>query len=136
MDILSDYSMIGSSWYTNEAAEGFSVDLPHNDFDFEQHTKEETLACTENLVNDESGWTEKEKSLLARGIEIFGKSGLHLSQFIGSKTSSEVRYYLKNYYSDVQLSYNVSEDFSLEENVLDSDILEETQVCLLLNFLQ
>lgn len=131
MDILSDYGMIGSSWYTNEAAEGFSVDLPHNDFDFEQHSKEETLACTENLVNDESGWTEKEKSLLARGIEIFGKSSLRLAQFIGSKTPSEVRFYLKHYYSDVQLSYNISEDVGLEEIVLDSDILGETQVVFL-----
>lgn len=127
MDILGDYGMLGTSWYTNEAAEGFSVDLPHSDFDFGQH-KEETLACTENLVNDESGWTEKEKSLLTRGIEIFGKSSLRLSQFIGSKTPSEVRYYFKHFYSDVQLSYNISEDVGLDEIALNSDILGDTQV--------
>lgn len=124
MDILSDYG-IGPNWY---GAEGFSVDLPHNEFDFEQQ-KEETLACTENLVNDDSGWTEKEKSLLTRGIEIFGKSSLRLSQFIGSKTASEVRYYLKHFYSDVQLSYDINDDVnSLEE--INSDVLGETQVCL------
>lgn len=130
MDILGDYGMLGSNWYASDGAEGFSVDLPHNEFDFEQQ-KEETLACTENLVNDDSGWTEKEKSLLTRGIEIFGKSSLRLSQFIGSKTPSEVRYYLKHFYSDVQLSYNISDDVSsFEEIVVNSDILGESQVCL------
>lgn len=127
MDILGDYTMLGTSWCTNE---GFCVDLPHNDLVFEQH-KEETLACTENLVNDDSGWTEKEKSLLTRGIEIFGKSSLRLSQFIGSKTSSEVRYYLKHFYSDVQqLSYNITDGGvnSLEDIALDNDILGENQI--------
>lgn len=132
MDLLSDYAILSSNWYSSDAAEPFSVDLPHNDFDFDhnqQQQKEETLACTENLVNDDSGWTEKEKSLLTRGIEIFGKSSLRLSQFIGSKTATEVRYYLKHFYSDVQLTYDISDDVnSLEEVTLNSDVLGESEV--------
>lgn len=60
---------------------------------------------TENYITDESGWTEKEKNLLQRGIEIFGKSSVRLSQFVGSKTASEVKYYLKNFYSENQNYY-------------------------------
>lgn len=55
---------------------------------------------TEDYIADESGWTGKEKSLLDRGIEIFGKSHVRLSQFIGSKTAAEVKHYLKNFGGD------------------------------------
>lgn len=99
------------------------------DFDHNNQQKDETLACTENLVSDESGWTEKEKSLLARGIEIFGKSSLRLAQFVGSKTASEVRYYLKHFYSNVQVTYDISDVSSLEEGGLNGEVVGETEVC-------
>ncbi|CAG9769488.1 unnamed protein product [Ceutorhynchus assimilis] len=55
------------------------------------------VISTENCITDESGWTEKEKNLLQRGLEIFGKSSINLAQFIGTKNDSEVKYYLKNF---------------------------------------
>ncbi|KAJ8931895.1 hypothetical protein NQ314_015164 [Rhamnusium bicolor] len=88
---------------------------------------------TENSITDESGWTEKEKNLLERGIEIFGKSNVRLSQFIGSKTSAEVKYYLKNFYQENQNAYRNFNDGVVEEindNNLNlvSDVLDDTQI--------
>lgn len=85
---------------------------------------------TENSITDESGWTEKEKTLLERGIEIFGKSPLRLSQFIGTKTPSEIKYYLKSFYMELHPTHFVrnsvrklSDDFLELENILiDSQI--------------
>jgi hypothetical protein len=87
---------------------------------------------TENSITDESGWTEKEKNLLERGIEIFGKSNVRLSQFIGSRTPSEVKYYLKNFYMETQTAYSsfnsgIVEDINIVNNLV-SDILDDTQV--------
>lgn len=88
---------------------------------------------TEDCITDESGWTEKEKSLLHRGIEIFGKSSVRLSQFVGSKTSSEVKYYLKNYFSENQKLYGQT---SSDTNRMNSecqivtDVLNSDQVSI------
>lgn len=95
---------------------------------------------SENSITDESGWTEKEKNLLYRGIEIFGKSNIRLSQFIGSKTGSEVKYYLKNFYSEIQCASNydvIFHDFiqetvvSSEDSVCDTskEVLDDAEVC-------
>lgn len=67
-----------------------------------ENTTSDTSSClrTEDYIADESGWTGKEKSLLDRGIEIFGKSHVRLAQFIGSKTAAEVKHYLKNFSGD------------------------------------
>lgn len=79
---------------------------------------------TENSISDESGWTEKEKNLLERGIEIFGKSNIRLSQFIGSKTSSEVRYYLKNFYSEnhPKIQNDSVDNMSIKGEYLDEQV--------------
>nr|CAH7745476.1 unnamed protein product [Callosobruchus chinensis] len=86
---------------------------------------------TENSITDESGWTEKEKNLLERGIEIFGKSNVRLAQFIGSKTPSEVRYYMKNFYienhgSERRISDGFVEDIASAQ--LADDVLVDNQV--------
>ncbi|CAH1976824.1 unnamed protein product [Acanthoscelides obtectus] len=87
---------------------------------------------TENSITDESGWTEKEKNLLERGIDIFGKSNVRLAQFIGSKTPSEVRYYLKNFYlenhshDDKCLNDGFTGDICTAQ--LADDVLDDTQV--------
>ncbi|KAJ8933985.1 hypothetical protein NQ318_016921 [Aromia moschata] len=96
-------------------------------------TENDTLGhvSTENSITDESGWTEKEKNLLQRGIEIFGKSNVRLSQFIGSKTAAEVRYYLKNFYLESQTVYRRFNDGVVEDvsdTNLVSDILDDTQI--------
>ncbi|KAL3271365.1 hypothetical protein HHI36_021849 [Cryptolaemus montrouzieri] len=85
---------------------------------------------TENSITDESGWTEKEKNLLERGIEIFGKSALRLSQFIGTKTPSEVRYYFKSFYNELHPVDSVKSSlpkFS-EESVILENVLVDSQI--------
>lgn len=77
-------------WYNSETC--------RNDDELNQ---EPIHITTENSINDESGWRVKEKALLERGIEIFGKSPLQLSQFIGTKLPSQIVYYLKNFYTDL-----------------------------------
>lgn len=85
---------------------------------------------TENSITDESGWTEKEKNLLERGIEIFGKSNIRLAQFVGTKTASEVKYYLKNFYMENHTNYKGFIEGVVDENNLISDVLNDTQVRL------
>ncbi|CAG9836566.1 unnamed protein product [Diabrotica balteata] len=77
---------------------------------------------TENCITDESGWTEKEKNLLERGMEIFGKSSVRLSQFIGSKSAPEVKYYLKNFYLENHSIRKTS------ECALEGDVLDDAQI--------
>lgn len=81
---------------------------------------------TENCITDESGWTEKEKNLLESGIEIFGKSNIRLSQFVGSKTSAEVRYYLKNFYSENHPKINTGDHVG--NITIRAEVVDEKQV--------
>lgn len=117
-------------WYSTSDSE-FSLDIPSQ--------TEIPPMSTENSITDESGWTEKEKNLLCRGIEIFGKSNVRLSQFIGSKSSSEVKYYLKNFYSELQCANNsevIYDNYVQEtvvstqssESVINKDILDDEEV--------
>lgn len=123
--LLDKPSANPDNWYdTNSSAS--SLDKIQTENDSLGHVS------TENSISDESGWTEKEKSLLDRGIEIFGKSNIRLSQFIGSKSSAEVKYYLKNFYVDGQNTYKSLNDGIFDElnNAnLVSDVLNDTQVC-------
>ncbi|XP_057658958.1 histone H2A deubiquitinase MYSM1-like [Diorhabda carinulata] len=80
------------------------------------------LLSTENCITDESGWTEKEKSLLESGMEIFGKSNIRLSQFIGSKTAPEVKYYLKNFYLENHVNKKSN------DNASEGDIINGTHI--------
>lgn len=116
-------------WYDNGSvlsssfSEKTSIDCGGNENDVLGHVS------TENSITDESGWTEKEKNLLERGIEIFGKSNARLSQFIGSRTPSEVKYYLKNFYMEAQSCSNFNTGVVEEVNLV-SDILDDTQVTI------
>lgn len=134
-----------TSWYQNESGSSFPSDLtlgnPQNALDFESETKDNTQVCTENVINDQSGWTDKEKSLLNRGIEIFAKSSVCLSQFIGSKSAAEVKHYLKHYYSDVQLIYDLNDGLSTEESLgssvtITETVIDEIEVSITLEFKQ
>lgn len=121
-------------WYdtnsilSTELPEQKPNEFPNSDSDNLGHVS------TENAITDESGWTEKEKNLLQRGIEIFGKSNVRLSQFIGSRTPSEVKYYIKNFHTEVQTSYRgfnaggMVDEMNIVNNLV-SDILDDTQVC-------
>lgn len=89
---------------------------------------------TEDYVADDSGWTGKEKSLLERAIEIFGKSNVRLAQFIGSKTAAEVKHYLKNFYvgdTNARLSNVLEETTSVSNNgYSDPVVLNDNEVRL------
>lgn len=115
--LLDKPSANPDNWYNDS---NIKTDLQHEKSQLENEPMGHL--STENCITDESGWTEKEKNLLERGIEIFGKSNLRLSQFIGSKTSSEVRYYLKNFYSESYPKIDTS------EIVNEADVLSEKQV--------
>lgn len=78
-----------------------------------------TAEVTTESITDESGWTEKEKDLIKRGIEIFGKSHVRLSQFVGSRTPAEVRYFLKNFSAYLEKP-------SMEGEIVFENCLEET----------
>lgn len=127
-----------TSWYNNDLPESFSSDLTsdhsHQEYEFEhaRKSKDHSLVCTENIINDDSGWTDKEKSLLKRGIEIFGRSNVRLSQFIGSKTAAEVKHYLKHFYTgksqirnEVVMSTNIVKD---SPTLSQKEIIEENEV--------
>ncbi|KAG5888703.1 hypothetical protein JTB14_035768 [Gonioctena quinquepunctata] len=86
------------------------------------------IVSTENSITDESGWTEKEKNLLERGIEIFGKSNERLSQFIGSKLASEVKYYLKNFYSEQHNNRTSNEGLLGTRVNFVADVLDDNQI--------
>lgn len=72
---------------------------------------------------------------MEQGIEIFGRSNTRLSQFIGSKTTSEVKYYLKNFYAENHncISLNVLEDGVGTDLV--ADVLDDSQVCVSIDVL-
>lgn len=111
--LLDKPSANPACWYNTSISEFVSDITPQTEI---------PQISTENSITDESGWTEKEKNLLSRGIEIFGKSNARLSQFIGSKTPSEVKYYLKNFYSDTRSRNNYGDilnDF-IQETVISS----------------
>ncbi|XP_074029524.1 deubiquitinase MYSM1 [Leptinotarsa decemlineata] len=105
------------NWYPNT-----SNGLPDKEDEASGH-----FVSTENSITDESGWTEKEKNLLKRGIEIFGKSYERLAQFIGSKHGSEVKYYLKNFHSDSHNSRISIEVLRDNENSVDG-IFDDNQI--------
>lgn len=120
-------------WYDNNSVLSTGLEKPGSEFGSSDN---ETLGhvSTENSITDESGWTEKEKNLLERGIEIFGKSNVRLAQFIGSRTPAEVKYYLKNFYMEAQISHNgLNTKIEDVNNVnIVSDILDDTQVVIAL----
>lgn len=132
--LLDKPSANPANWYSNDISESFSVNLaPEHHFDLESGSgfaKDESHVCTEDLVTDDSGWTDKEKNLLSRGIEIFGKSNVRLAQFIGSRSPGEVRHYLKHFYSDVQLAYDLSDDM-VETQCVVQESLENVGVGVL-----
>lgn len=131
-----------TSWY-NDFPETFTSDLtsahaPHS-FELEQapDAKDHSLVCTENLINDDSGWTEKEKCLLKRGIEIFGRSTVCLSQFIGSKSAAEIKHYLKHFYT-IRSTCEFSGEFVVCDNSVQEcskEIIEGNEVSVVF-FLQ
>lgn len=126
--LLDKPSTNPANWYNNSSdiTNAFSNDT--SDYS-ENNTGIESI--TDSLT-DESGWTDKEKDLLKRGIEIFGKSNSRLAQFIGSKTAHEVKYFLKNFYFDIEFSCtnndeNVlvldNEQIAVNEVVVDTEVL-------------
>ncbi|GLV32847.1 uncharacterized protein CBL_00446 [Carabus blaptoides fortunei] len=116
-DLLScDYSLLpqwlpdnpttnSDCWYTS-SDHGFNTEDANSETNTSLGFDE--VICSENKTTDESGWTEEEKTSLLKGLEIFGRNPVHLSQFIGSKTSSQVKHYLKHYYTKTAIHNSFS----------------------------
>ncbi|KAK4875298.1 hypothetical protein RN001_011720 [Aquatica leii] len=107
-------------WYNNHS------DIC-TDFGQEPTHKPENQISTENNINDDSGWTKKEKSLLERGIEIFGRSNARLAQFIGTKSTAEVKHFLKHYFvnNGTSLQLECDDQTVIEETIVTSDSVLE-----------
>lgn len=127
--LLDTPSTNPACWY------GTAVSDLASDLDSQPETASSPHIIFENDPRDESGWSEKDKNLLRRGIEIFGKSmgsNVRLSQFMGSKTPSEIKHYLKNYYSEVEIDCNDFNDFDefIQGNTRepDYDVFDDSEV--------
>ncbi|KAK7863825.1 hypothetical protein R5R35_003313 [Gryllus longicercus] len=82
-----------SCWYAT-ADEAKSYD--RNQFSFPSSLASgvsDSLPSTSQW-DDNDSWTDKEKSLLEQGLEIFGHSWTQLAQFIGTKTTHQVKNYV------------------------------------------
>nr|XP_022900726.1 histone H2A deubiquitinase MYSM1-like [Onthophagus taurus] len=128
--LLDKPSTNPACWYNNsESSNLMNTSLEDVDLPVKSDAQQIVI---ENSVIDKSGWTEKEKDLLKRGIEIFGKSHVRLSQFIGSKSPGEVKSYLKRFYLE---STGLKDEIileCLEESIIDNgndmEIVENKEV--------
>lgn len=132
--LLDKPSANPACWYNTSTDVTSTLSSDSSSYSFEPNN------CNDNIIEpqitDKSGWTDKEKDLLKRGIEIFGKSHTRLAQFIGSKSALEIKHFLKNYYSNVEFtcSNNIENEIVLEncQDVLSSDeVIDDTEVLLL-----
>ncbi|KAB0794309.1 hypothetical protein PPYR_11148 [Photinus pyralis] len=133
-DLVSHTSEIlncncSSEWFLeqNSSTNSCCYNSAHSDLDVDlgqepiQNVDKHQI-LTENTITDASGWTKREKNLLERGIEIFGKSGTRLAQFIGTKTASEVKHYLKYFHTEIVVQ-GLDGQPIIEETVVTSDNL-------------
>ncbi|XP_071444379.1 histone H2A deubiquitinase MYSM1-like [Hetaerina americana] len=109
-DLLNDY--IAPQWLLDTTQPWYSAedksrgtsdrllqeDRPHS-FGFSSLTGVESptksTPGTSRWEEQDLSWTEREKSLLEKGMEMFGKSWNKIAQLIGTKTGSQVKNYVK-----------------------------------------
>ena len=128
--LLDTPSTNPACWYGTAASDLVS------DLDSQPESASSSYVIFENDARDESGWSEKDKNLLRRGIEIFGRgmgSNVRLSQFMGSKTPSEIKHYLKHYYTEFEVDCNNFNDLDKfvhdVKGESDYDIFNDSEVC-------
>ncbi|GLH08230.1 Histone H2A deubiquitinase MYSM1 [Gryllus bimaculatus] len=101
-----------SCWYAT-ADEAKSYD--RNQFSFPSSLASgvsDSLPSTSQW-DDNDSWTDKEKSLLEQGLEIFGHSWTQLAQFIGTKTTHQV----KNYVTSQNIHFGqTAENFNFDSS--------------------
>ncbi|XP_026682371.1 uncharacterized protein LOC103513343 [Diaphorina citri] len=92
-----NYSLPSSDWILDNTSPLFNVKSVLTSDQIIYDTPS-LFQSTESLDNNFSNvWTEKERTLLERGLDVFGKSYVCLSQYIGTKNPSQVKNYLKSY---------------------------------------
>ncbi|XP_065343263.1 histone H2A deubiquitinase MYSM1-like isoform X2 [Cloeon dipterum] len=71
---------------------------------------------------EHDSWSEREKSLLEKGTELFGRSWTRVSQFVGTKTPLQVR--SQAAIMGLSEAFRVSESSEHEEEVIESTSLD------------
>ncbi|BET02246.1 Myb-like, SWIRM and MPN domains 1 [Nesidiocoris tenuis] len=95
-----DYPSDSSNWFLDGSSSVWDDQLPT-----EQNQCHNFINTEE--ITDVHGWTDKEKELLGRGMELFGKNWVNLSQYIGTKGPTQVRSYAKKRKLGLQVKDNV-----------------------------
>uniref|UniRef100_A0A8D8TWQ0 Myb-like domain-containing protein n=1 Tax=Cacopsylla melanoneura TaxID=428564 RepID=A0A8D8TWQ0_9HEMI len=124
-----NYSFPSSDWILDNSCPLFNVKSVLTSDQVTYDTPSSLLPSTESLEFNSNFWTEKEKTLLESGLDLFGKSYARLSQYIGSKNSSQVKHYLRNYHPRESLA-SASSTTSLNCLDVGSDNLDTIEVVI------
>ncbi|KAL1464612.1 hypothetical protein WDU94_004242 [Cyamophila willieti] len=124
-----NYSFPSSDWILDNNCPLFNVKSVLTSDQVTFDTPSSLFPSTESLEFNSNIWTEKEKTLLERGLDLFGKSYARLSQYIGTKNSSQVKNYLKNHHPTESLA-SASSTTSLNCLDVGSDNLDTIEVVI------
>ncbi|KAE8742925.1 hypothetical protein FOCC_FOCC011477 [Frankliniella occidentalis] len=93
------YLDVGSPpWYERSQLDPFSplpFSLPPSSSPNNLQWSDPSVGSPTSSGGNSTNWTDKERSLLEEGLELFGRSWSRLSQFIGTKTAYQIKSYLK-----------------------------------------
>lgn len=125
------YLDVGSPpWYERSQLDSFSplpFSLPLSSSPNNLQWSDPSAASSSagNVAN----WTDKERSLLEEGLELFGRSWSRLSQFIGTKTPHQIKSYLKlNRPSSESEALSISVSSSVDGNIPTATISNEHNI--------
>ncbi|KAJ1532347.1 hypothetical protein ONE63_000951 [Megalurothrips usitatus] len=149
-DLLHDYQSswyldVGSPpWYERSQLESYSplpFSLPLNSSPNNLQWNDPSSGSGPSLGGSTVNWTEKERSLLEEGLELFGRSWSRLAQFIGTKTAHQIKNYLKlarpsSESEALSISVSSSTDGSVpvpatstnETNISYSELIDDLQI--------
>ncbi|XP_069674702.1 histone H2A deubiquitinase MYSM1-like [Periplaneta americana] len=112
-------------WYSNpDDTKNISTDGQQ----FVFSTSDPSPASSNWIEND--SWNDKEKTLLEKGLDLFGRSWVRLAQFIGTKSSQQVKSYVRSHHNH----FGSSEDsctqtpFSNESGRCNSGVFSFTEL--------
>nr|CAD7260363.1 unnamed protein product [Timema shepardi] len=134
-----DYNM-SSNWLLDTTQPWYSMAEDNKSLqsdDRQQHNFSTSMSTvdplpTSSCIEENDQWNVKEKDLLQKGLELFGRSWVRLAQFIGSKTSQQVKSYMRTQHNSqlekANLSFSIdsghceSESYSFSELINDMEI--------------
>nr|CAD7194149.1 unnamed protein product [Timema douglasi] len=134
-----DYNM-SSNWLLDTTHPWYSMAEDNKSLqsdDRQQHNFSTSMSTVDSLptsscIEENDQWNVKEKDLLQKGLELFGRSWVRLAQFIGSKTSQQVKSYMRTQHNSLlekaNLSFSIdsghceSESYSFSELINDMEI--------------